>query len=464
MKILHYSHDSLGLGHIRRTLAIVRRLAHDLPDTGQLVLTGSMQFGAYEWPPHVDCVKLPTLRKKTTGEYHSPHLHGSLEAVSALRESLILSTINHFNPDLVLVDKAPAGLNGEMMRALQCLKQERPQTLLVLGMRDIEDDSQTTRRDWASGNIYPLLENIYDAILLYGVREIFDPVTEYHLSPTIARKMYPCGYIFGADERVVPAERLRGTLHIQTETERLVLVTAGGGSDGFQLIKTYLEMLASRPTPAPFHTLIVAGPQLEAVDYQVLELYIAAMVTSRVTLKRFIPHLSSYLRFADLVVTMGGYNTVMEILGYGRRSIIVPRVSPRREQLIRAERLAARNLVRMIHPDELTPARLLAEMDAALEQGDVVAPAEMGLSMDGAEQASLILAELLNTRAHTMKATSLACAEETGSNKNPSAVPAWERRKNRNRRRGDRAGEETSTVGETSIVGEISTVEETSNE
>lgn len=436
MKILHYSHDSLGLGHIRRTLALVRRLANDLPGTAQLVLTGSMQFGAYEWPPHVDCVKLPTIRKKTTGEYHSPHLHGSVEAVAALRESIILSTINHFEPDLVLVDKAPGGLNGEMIRALHCLKQERPETLLVFGMRDIEDDAETTRRDWMRDNIYPLLENVYDAILLYGARELFDPVTEYHLSPEIAQKMYSCGYVFGTGEQMVTAEHLRQKLGIRAE--RLVLVTAGGGADGFQIINTYLEMLAKRPSPAPFHSLIVAGPQMAASEYKVLEQY-AATVASAVTLKLFTPRLSSYLRIADLVITMGGYNTVMEILGNGRRSIIVPRVRPRLEQLIRAERLAARNLVRMIHPDELTPARLQLEMDAALESGNLVDPSETGLHMDGAERASRILAELLHSRTPTMKAAPSTSTEEARS-----AAPPWERRKNRSRRRRDPIVPETS--------------------
>ena len=431
MKILHYSHDSLGLGHIRRTLALVRRLAHDLPDTAQLVLTGSMQFGAYEWPPHVDCVKLPTVRKKTTGEYHSPHLHGSIEAVAALRESIILSTINHFKPDLVLVDKAPGGLNGEMMRSLHCLKQERPETLLVFGMRDIEDDAETTRRDWIRGNIYSLLENVYDAILLYGARELFDPVTEYHLSPEIAQKMYSCGYVFGTGERTVTAERLRQKLGIRTE--RLVLVTAGGGADGFQIINTYLEMLAKRPSPAPFHSLIVAGPQMAVSEYKVLEQY-AATVASAVTLKLFTPRLSNYLRIADLVITMGGYNTVMEILGNGRRSIIVPRVRPRREQLIRAQRLAARNLVRMIHPDELTPARLQIEMDAALVSGTLVDPSETGLRMDGAEQASRILAKLLNSRPPS---TTPSTTPSTSTEETCPAAPPWERRKSRSRRRRD---------------------------
>ena len=435
MNILHYSHDSLGLGHIRRTLAIVRQLAHDLPDVAQLVLTGSAQFGAYEWPPRVDCVKLPTIRKKTSGEYHSPHLHGSLEAISALRESIIMSAIDHFNPDLVLVDKAPAGLNGEILHALRWLKQKRPQTLLVLGMRDIEDDAQTTCRDWTRENIYPLLENIYDAILLYGVRGLFDPITEYQLAPTIADKIYPCGYIFGTGEDVATAEHLRVALGIGTEP--LVLVTAGGGADGFQLIKTYLEMLANRPEPAAFHSLIVTGPQLADVEYTALE-QCAAAVASPITLKRFTSRLSSYLRIADLIITMGGYNTVMEILGHGRKAIIVPRIKPRLEQLIRAERLAAHNLVRMIHPDELTPVCLCAEMDAALQSSASLNPPGMQLPMDGAVQVSRRIASLLNTRAHAVNLSAPCSAGETHCN--PDLTPAldYERRKTPNRRGRDK--------------------------
>ncbi|MEQ1813598.1 MAG: glycosyltransferase [Candidatus Nitrotoga sp.] len=392
---MHYAHDSLGLGYIRRTLAIARRLAHDMPGVAQLVLTGSAQFGAYQWPDHVDCVKLPTIRKKENGEYHSPHSHGSLAAISSLRESIIMNTISHFKPDIVLVDKAPAGLNGEMVHPLHYLKEEFPRTRVILGMRDIEDAPEVTCRDWERGGVYPLLKNTYDAILLYGAREIFDPVLEYNLSPTIERKIYPCGYVFGTDERQPTADYLREKLGLGKE--RLVLVTAGGGSDGFQIIKTYLEMLNNLSTPAPFHSLIVAGPQMEMSAYQILEKW-AAEIASPVTLKIFTPHLSGYLSIADLVVTMGGYNTVMEIMGYGRRSIIVPRVSPYREQFIRAERFAARNLVRMIRPDELTAMRLLAEVEAGMGERSPTFPPGIPLNMDGAEKASRVLIGLLNNR------------------------------------------------------------------
>ncbi len=431
MKVLHYSHDSLGLGHIRRTLAIVRQLAHDQPGVAQMVLTGSAQFGAYEWPPHVDCVKLPTLRKKTNGEYHSPHLHGSLEAVSSLRESIIMSTISHFNPDLMLVDKAPAGLNGEMVRPLHYLKKSSPHTLLVLGMRDIEDASEITCRDWREENIYQLLAESYDAILLYGEREVFDPVVEYGLSPVIENKIYPCGYVFDGDEHHLSANELRKKLGI--ETEKLVLVTAGGGGDGFHIIKTYLEMLADLPEPAAFHSLIVTGPQMAVSESHLLEQR-AAAVDSPVTFKIFTPHLSSYLSIADLVVTMGGYNTVMEIMGYGRRAIIVPRVVPRREQLIRAERLAARNLVCMIHPNELTVERLLIEVRRNMLECNPAQPSSAGLNMMGAATSSRILIELLDKRQEMVNMADFSNRDRASMKIGDSVTTSLERRKNSDRR------------------------------
>jgi predicted glycosyltransferase len=61
------------------------------------------------------------------------------------------------------------------------------------------------------------------------------------------------------------------------------------------------------------------------------------------------------LQRADRVITMGGYNSVCEVLSAEKRALIVPRVAPRTEQLIRAERLQQLGLVDMLHPSMLSP-------------------------------------------------------------------------------------------------------------
>ena len=77
---------------------------------------------------------------------------------------------------------------------------------------------------------------------------------------------------------------------------------------------------------------------------------------------------ASYVQAADIVVSMGGYNSVCELLSLGKPALIVPRTFPRREQLIRAEALDRLGLLRMIDPADVGPHRLLAEMQALLEQ------------------------------------------------------------------------------------------------
>ena len=98
---------------------------------------------------------------------------------------------------------------------------------------------------------------------------------------------------------------------------------------------------------------------------------------------------------ADVVVSMGGHSTICEILSFARPAIIVPRAAPRREQLIRAEGLSHRGLVRMIHPDELTADRLSQELERLLE-GRITDAAPVRL--DGAAATAAELDVLLAQR------------------------------------------------------------------
>ena len=83
-----------------------------------------------------------------------------------------------------------------------------------------------------------------------------------------------------------------------------------------------------------------------------------------------------------------GQELVYQTHGAARPAVIVPRTAPRREQLIRAEALSNRGLVRMIHPDELTPARLSQELEKLLER-PVAAATQVRLDAAAATAAEL---------------------------------------------------------------------------
>lgn len=390
-RVLFYSHDGYGLGHLRRTLAIARTVADGQPDAALLALTGSPQAHTCEVVPNLDYVKLPAVAKRHLYE-GLPTLvttRGALQNVWYVREALIRETANAFAPHLVVVDQAPAGLAGEMVRALTSLHTARPRPALVLVLRDITYGSEETRAIWRREGVYELLDHTYDHILICGSRDVFDPVQEYGFSPAAAAKTVFCGYI-KRPEPVLPAGRIRERLGAVAAP--LVVVTAGGGADGGALMRSYVAALRGA-MPKNLVSVIVTGPLLKETDRAELEA--AAAGLPGVTVTSFSSDLVSYLHAADAVVTMGGYNTVCEAVSLGKRPIVVPRVAGSQEQLIRAERFAQRGLVTMLHPDDLTPDRLWRAVQGELNRCTSPAPL---LDFDGLRRLGNIMIDALEGR------------------------------------------------------------------
>lgn len=392
MLIMLYSHDSYGLGHIRRSLEIAKHLSESIPHASLIMLTGSMQAHAYPLPERMEYIKLPALTKDAEGRYCSRLLPHTIDITSKLRQRIILESVRNLKPDLLLVDKVAAGIRGELLPALNFIKANLPATRIVLGMRDIEDHPDHVHAEWAKSGTLALLKNMYHAIFLYGSLSIYNPVTEYGLLPNIEKKLIPCGYV-GRTQPKLSRESIREQFKLQTD--RLVLVTPGGGDDGYPLLKTYVAMLkkrfgSKRPT---FDTLLVTGPLMAPRKRHRLQQ--AANAELALTVTDFTPRLYEYLTAADLIVSMGGYNTIVEILAANQRGIIVPRVHPRLEQCIRAERLAAKGLLDMIHPSQLTPNSLFQAITRSLQGPRPPRPQDIGVGFDGAANVSRAMKQLL---------------------------------------------------------------------
>lgn len=380
--VMFYSHDTYGLGHLRRTLAIAN-FARSRRPLSQLIVTGSPLAHRFALPPGTDYIKLPSVVKVAAGEYESRYLGLSFGAIRGLRRELLLGAARHFRPSLLVVDNVPGGLKGEMHQALHYLKSISCR--LVLGLRDVVDEADRVREAWASDGSYELLEGTYDRILIYGERQIYDSVAEYGFSPRMAEKTRFVGYLGREPGRRSPDE-IRSSLDVCSG--RLVVVMAGGGEDGYELLRTVLEAVHLRRDARSFEWLLLGGPFMPAHHRQhVLEL----ARDPSIRYIDFSDDVASYVRAADVVVSMGGYNSVCELLAAGKPALIVPRVQPRREQLIRARALANRGFLRMIDPSELGPRRLLDEVNRLLDDGSE--PAR--LPMNGLPRVADAVDELL---------------------------------------------------------------------
>jgi len=353
-RILIYSHDTFGLGNIRRMLEVARHLVESSQEVSVLVITGSPMLHAFRIPERVDYVKLPCLSRTVDGRYGARFLDLSLDETVRMRANIIRSTIANFVPDLILVDKKPFGVENELSGAIADLPCQSRRPKLVLLLRDILDSPEATTPVWRKQGYFEAIDAYYDQVVVVGSPEIFDLRREYAFPPFSAAKVRFCGYIARQQGRQSRAE-VRRSLGV-AQHEPLVLVTPGGGQDGFDVVDACVKgLLALRPEQRP-RTHIVCGPEMGAAPRAALAQ--AVLNLPQVSLQEFSDDMMSLMAASDVVVSMGGYNTVCEILSLHKRAVVVPRVRPVREQGIRAERMAARGLLRMLHPDQLTPATL----------------------------------------------------------------------------------------------------------
>ncbi len=352
-KIMVYSHDTYGLGNIRRMLAICKYLLKSIPNPSILLVSGSPMLHDFRLPPGLDYIKLPCLNRGW-GQMAVKYLNADIESILRLRAEIILAAAKNYQPDLVLVDKKPAGIQGELQSTIEYLKTNLPTTKFVLLLRDILDTPEKTIAEWQREDYYRQVESFYDRILVVGMQEIFDLVREYQFSQKIANKLRYCGYI-RKDSGLKNRRTIRQELGIGKD-EKLVLVTPGGGEDGYYLISNYLQGLARRKDcfrKQNIHTLIFCGAEMPPNHQQ--QIYQQAKELPGVTVKEFTNDMMSYVNTANLVVSMCGYNTITEVLQKGKKAIVVPRIKPGREQLIRAQSMANAGLIEMIHPEELNP-------------------------------------------------------------------------------------------------------------
>jgi predicted glycosyltransferase len=358
MRVMAYCHDGVGIGHLRRTLSICERVGRALPGTSFLVATGTPYVPLFENLPGVDYIKLPALSKVSNGVYRGKSLGLPSDQILQCRAALLSKTAQYFQPDVLLVDKAPLGVCGELLKTIEGLRAHRPSTRIVYGMRDIEDEPQSVMAQWETSAIPQALSAHFDEIWVYGMQSVFDPATEYQLPHEVRGKMTYMGYL---GRRICrhPAPRQ------QRDDE--VLVTVGGGTDGLPVLETYLASAAARVGEAGYRSVLIGGPDLPPKD--ALRLRSRARLMRHVSWKDFEPCMSCRMRRARLVVCMGGYNTLCELASQRKPALVIPRTHPRQEQSMRAALWARQSAVSTLCRQSLSPDALADRVMQLLEQG-----------------------------------------------------------------------------------------------
>ena len=337
-RVLIYSHDTMGLGHLRRCRAIAHSLVRRYENLSVLILSGSPIIGSFDFRARVDFIRVPGVIKLRNGEYTTLNLDIDLEKTLSMRSSIIRHTADIFDPDVFIVDKEPLGLRGEVTDTLEMLKERG--TRLVLGLRDVMDSPTLLAPEWQRKNAMPALRRLYDEIWIYGLPQICEPLADLPMPRSVADKMTYTGYL----RRNVPQSALPRAAPEVTR-EPYLLVTPGGGGDGEELIEWVISAYESEPL-LPYPALLVLGPFMQPERQDEFKRRVAKL--KRVEAITFDPQMESLEANAAGIIAMGGYNTFCEILSLDKRAIVVPRTEPRLEQYIRASRAQELGLIRML--------------------------------------------------------------------------------------------------------------------
>ncbi len=367
-RVLIYSHDTFGLGHLRRSRAIANALVKERPGVSVIILSGSPVIGSFDFGSGVDSVRIPGVTKLPNGDYRSLNLNLSLDEAVRLRSDLIRQTAETFRPDLLIVDKEPTGFRGELMPALQGVL--RHGCRLVLGIRDVMDEPALLVPEWQRKGAKEALR-YYDDIWVYGLKDIYEPLAALDLPPGIESRITYTGYL-GRD---LPQQPILARYPKITKSP-FILITTGGGGDGDDVIDWVISAYEADPTletPA----LVVFGPFLNRDRRRGYLERIGRH--AKLDAIAFDTKMELLMQRAAAVVAMGGYNTFCEILSLDKPALIVPRTRPRLEQYIRAVEAERLGLVRMLSEDDARrdPQRMAAalhELPSQPQPSHVVVP------------------------------------------------------------------------------------------
>ncbi|MDQ0559998.1 putative glycosyltransferase [Rhizobium mesoamericanum] len=347
-RILMYSHDTFGLGHLRRCRAIAHALVEDYRGLNILIISGATIAGAFDYRARVDFVKIPSVIKLRNGEYTSMAGHIDLHETLKMREASIRHTAETFQPDIFIVDKEPMGLKGEVEDTLAYLKARG--AVLVLGLREIMDAPHLLDAEWKRNGIMQKIDQYYDSIWVYGPPDFYDPLVGLDVPASVRRKMDFVGFL----QRNVSTSKTS----INARSDNYILVTTGGGGDGSDLVHDVMNAYEYDPTLQQ-KALVVLGPYMPAAERA--KLVAKGSRIPYIEVIEFDNHMEELILGATGVVAMGGYNTYCEILSFDKPALIVPRVKPREEQLLRAKRASELGLIDMLLPDQSANPTVMSE-------------------------------------------------------------------------------------------------------
>ena len=386
-RVFFHVQHLLGSGHLRRALGLAEALAAagfavDLV-SGGVPEPGLKAAGAR-------LVQLPPLRAADASFSGLVDEDGAAidDAWKARRRDALLGQFHQSRPDVLLIEGFPFArrqLRFELLPLLQAARARTKRPLVVASVRDIV---QARRKPGRAEESASLARAYFDAVLIHGDPGLVRFEESFPLAAEIDDLLHYTGYVAPS-----PAESA-GQGGGDSPGAGEVIVSAGGGAVGRDLFAAALGARAlSSLGDAPWRLLV--GANLAGKDRADL----AAAAPPGLIVEPARSDFRALLAACAVSISQAGYNTILDILCAGARSVLVPFAGQgegggETEQPLRAARLATRGLAIVLPEADLTPERLARAVDEAAAGR----PGPHGLDLGGAEASAGLVTKWLAER------------------------------------------------------------------
>ena len=376
-KVMFYCQHILGMGHLVRSIEIVRELLNDFQ---VCFINGGQAIDGFEAPQSIEFVNIAAI--KTDPEFQELQPVDSsltLEEVQAIRTQQLLRVFERFQPDILIIELFPFGRRRFSFELIPLLEQAKAtNTKVVCSLRDILVTKQNQARH--EEKICRLINRYFDLLLIHGDPRLVTIETSFSRISDLNCEVYYTGYVTQNPPKI----------YQKLYKKPLILASIGGGRFGHNLLECVVKAAPILKQSLPHQIQIFTGPFIPEEFF--IHLQTLAAHQTNLTIERYTPHLLGYMQQADLSISMSGYNTTMNVLRTGVRAMMLPFIgNGDEEQTIRVTKLAQLRIVNLIRPDDLHPKPFANKIYSTLQQQ----PTPANFDFNGAKKTAVYLHKLL---------------------------------------------------------------------
>ena len=374
-KVMFYCQHILGMGHLIRSVEIVRGL---IPDFQICFVNGGQVIEEFEFPREIEVINIPAIKTDSEFTELTPVDDSlTMSELETIRTKILLETCDRFQPDILIIELFPFGRRRFSFELIPLMEKAKAMgAKIVSSVRDIVVTKQNQQRH--EEKVCRLINKYFDMLLIHGDPNFVKLNLSFSRVNDLTCPVHYTGYVV----QPLPQPQL-------IANKPIILVSVGGGRFGHDLLECVAHTAPILKDKIPHYLQVFTGAF--SPDEVLVKLQQITKNLDNITIERYTPNFLNYMQQADLSIGMSGYNTTMNILSTGVKAMMMAfQGNNDKEQETRLKKLDSLGRVKMIQPEDLHPEKFAEQIISYLQQDKT----ELSLNLDGVNNTAKYIKQL----------------------------------------------------------------------